>query len=130
MKKTLALLLVAFGLGSLVTGCYHTVEGRSKMGVPFKKDRIESRYERTTEQVFAAAKDVLAFNGRLAGENTIARTLEAKVDNNTVWVKVEEVEPGITKVTTQARGKGGGANVDLASEIDKQIALKLQSTSR
>ena len=38
-----------------------------------------------------------------------------------------EAEPGITEVTTQARGKGGGANIPLASEIDKMIALQLQA---
>ena len=77
--------------------------------------------------MFAAAKEVLAFNGTLTGENTIAKTLEAKVDNNRVWVKVDEVEPNIARVLVQARKSGGGGNVDLAAEIDKQIALQLQN---
>ncbi len=127
MKKTLALMLTIGGLAGLATGCYSTVEGRSKAGVPFQKDLIESRYERSVDVVFAAAKEVLAFNGRLSGENTIAKTLEAKVDNNTIWVRVEEVEPGISRVFTQSRGKGGGANIAIASEVDKQIALQLQA---
>jgi hypothetical protein len=97
------------------------------VGVPFSKDRIVSRYERTVDQLFEAAKKTLAFKGTLTGENTIAKTLEAKVDNNTVWVKVSEAEPGITEVTTQTRGKGGGANIALSSEIDKMIALQLQA---
>lgn len=112
---------------ALSTGCYHTVEGRSKMGVPFKKDRIESRYERPADQLFVAAKEVLRFNGTLTAENTVTHTLEAKVDKNTVWVKVDEVDAGIARVVTQARGSGGGANIDLASELDKQIALQLQA---
>ena len=61
----------------------------------------------------------------MEGENTISKTLWAKVDTRTVWVKVEEAEPKITSVTVQARTKGGVADIALASEIDKQIALRL-----
>lgn len=126
MKTTVSVILLAGGLLVSSVGCYTTVEGNSKVGVPFIKDRIESLYERSVEDVFAAAKEVLAFNGTLVGENTIAHTLTAKVDNATVWVKVEEVEPGITRITTQARGKGSVSKIDIASELDKQVALKLQ----
>jgi hypothetical protein len=41
-------------------------------------------------------------------------------------VKVDEVEPKISRVLTQARKKGGRSDIDLASEIDKQIALRLR----
>lgn len=126
MKKILSLLVVSTCLLGLGTGCYSTVGGKSKVGVPFLRDRIESRYERGPAEVFAAAKAVLAFNGTLTSENTIDNTLEAKVDNATVWVKVEEVEPGITRILTQARSKGSGSKISIASEIDKQVALKLQ----
>ena len=128
MKKTLSVVVGTLcALSLLTSGCYSTVDGGKKAGMPFSTDKIESRYERPSDQVFTAAKDVLAFNGTLTGENTINRTLTAKVDNNTVWVKVEEVEPGITKVVTQSRGKGGGGKVTIASEVDKQIALQLQA---
>ncbi|MCB1128673.1 MAG: hypothetical protein KDM81_19415 [Verrucomicrobiae bacterium] len=127
MKTFLSAILTAACLLAVGTGCYSTVEGKSKMGMPFLRDRLESRYERTVEDVFAAAKEVLAFNGTLVGENTITKVLEAKVDNTTVWVKVDEVEPGITRVQTQARGKGSGSKISIASEIDKQIALQLQA---
>ena len=120
-------LLAGLCLLALTVGCYHTVDGRNRTGKPFSKDQLESRYERPSDQVFAAAKEVLAFSGTLTGENTIAKTLEAKVDNNRVWVKVDEVEPNICRVIVQARKGGGGGNVDLASEIDKQIALQLQT---
>lgn len=96
-----------------------------KTGVPFAKDKIESRYERPVEQILTAAKEVLRHNGTLTGENTITRTLEAKIDTRTVWVKVDEVEPNISRVQVQVRRKGGGTDIDLASEIDKQIALRL-----
>jgi hypothetical protein len=41
-------------------------------------------------------------------------------------VKVEEIDPKVTRVIVQVRTKGGGTDIDLASEIDKQIALHLQ----
>jgi hypothetical protein len=40
-------------------------------------------------------------------------------------VTVDEVEPKVTRVKVQARRKSGGSDIDLASEIDKQIALRL-----
>ena len=107
-------------------GCYSTADGHSKFGVPFAKDKIESRYERPAEQIFAAAKEVLRFNGTLYGENTISHTLEAKVDTRTVWVAVDEVEPKVARVVVQARKRNKTADVDLAAEIDKQIALRLK----
>lgn len=126
MKKFFCgLVIVCCALPLLTTGCYSTLDGHVKAGVPFKKDTIEGRYERSVDQVFAAAKEVLAFNGALQGENTISKTVWAKVDTRTVYVKIEEVDPKLTRVTVQARRKGGGADVDLASEIDKQIALRL-----
>lgn len=128
MKLNLSAVLTGLCLLTLTVGCYHSVDGRSHATFkPFAKDDLESRYERPLDQVFAAAKEVLAFNGTLTGENTISKTLEAKVDNNHVWVKVAEVEPNISRVFVQARRSSGGGNVDLASEIDKQIALQLQS---
>ena len=122
-------LLTALSLGvTLLTaaGCYSTQEGRTKMGIPLSKDTIESRYERSVEQVFAAAKDTLAFNGTLTGENTIAKTLAASIDNRTVWVKVDEIEPRVSRIFVQVRKSGGTADIYLASELDKQIALRLK----
>lgn len=128
MRTMLSAIITAACLLALGTGCYSTVEGKNRVGVPWLRDRIESRYERAPDEVFAAARQVLAFNGTLTAENTITRTLQARVDNSTVWVKVDEIEPGITQVLTQSRGAGSGAKISIASEIDKQIALTLQAT--
>lgn len=127
MKLTHVVLAALLGLAALNLGCYSTVEGKKKAGVSMATDRIESRYERKPAEAFAAAKSVLGFMGTLTSENTIASTLEAKVDNNTVWVKVTEVEPGISQVLVQARRNSVKGNVALASEVDKRIALELQS---
>lgn len=110
----------------VVSGCVRTPDNRSHMGIPGKKRQFESRYERPVEQIFAAAKEVLRFNGTLYGENTISHTLEAKVDTRTVWVAVDEVEPKISRVVVSALKKTGLPDLDLAAEIDKQIALRLK----
>ena len=114
---------------TLLTGCFSTADNRTKLGPP-AKDHIESRYERPVETIFAAAKEVLRFNGTLYGENTISHVLEAKVDTRTVWVSVDEVEPKVSRVIVQARKKSRMADIDLAAEIDKQIALKLAAGTK
>ncbi len=125
MKQLLsAISLVVVVLAA--SGCYSTQEGRKKIGAPWAKDTIESRYERPVDQVFAAAKETLAFNGTLTGENTIAKTLVASIDNRTVWIKVDEIEPRVSRINVQARKSGGAPDIYLASEIDKQIVLRLK----
>lgn len=128
MKMKNLLYVVLCGAALLFQGCYSSVDGRHRAGVPFSTDKFESRYQRTNAQVFASAKKVLERIGKLYGENTIARTLEAKVDTKTVWVKVTDVEPNVTQLTVQVRTRGGSADVITAAQIDKEIALDLSTT--
>ena len=111
---------------ALLAGCIGTLDGRHQAAVPCVKDTITSRYERPVEPIFAAAKKVLADMGTLYGENTISKTLEAKINTRTVWVRIEEADPKVSKVTVQVRTNGGGADIELASEVDKRIALQLR----
>lgn len=122
------MLVCASLVATITLGCYSTVDGRVRMGMPsaLAKDTIEGRYERPVDQIFAEAKTVLAHNGTLYGENTISKTLEAKIDTRTVRVAVDPVEPKVTRVRVQARKKGGTADIELASEIVTQIALRLR----
>ncbi len=122
-----------FGIAILGAGCVGTVNDKHAFGVPFVKDRFEGRYERPMDQVFAAAKEVVQFNGALVSESTLmtstntVRTLEGKVNQRTVWVRVEAVDPKVTEVTVQTRTKAGGTDKPLVHELEKQIALKLAS---
>lgn len=123
------------GLAVLAAGCVDTVNGGKTVGVPFIKDKIESRYERPPDQVFAAAKDVIREDGTLLNEGTlynqtnsvgnVVKTVQGKVNQRTVWVAVSQEDPKITDVTVQTRTQGGISDIDLAAQIDKQIALKL-----
>jgi hypothetical protein len=125
MKNKICALVFASFLLVVLVGCVKTVDGRLRAGMP-GRDTITSTYERPVDQIFTAAKEVLQTNGVLTGENTVSKVLEAKIDTRTVWVKVEEAAPKISRVTVEARRKSGGADIDLASEMDKQIALRLK----
>jgi hypothetical protein len=127
MKMKLLACLMTTVVAFLGSGCYSTVEGKKKAGVAMSTDHVEGRYERKPAEVFSAAKYVLGYMGTLTSENTIVNTLQARVDNNTVYVKVDEVEPGISRVMVQARKSSMAGNIALASEVDKQIALQLMA---
>ena len=128
MKKIFAILVGAILVGA---GCVSTVNERTSPGLPFVKDRVEGRYERSVDQVFEASKQVVKTMGVLVREGVIyggtneVKTVEGKVNQRNVWIKVEGIEPKITSVIVQTRTPGGGADIDLAHELEKQIALKL-----
>ena len=129
MKKLLFGLFAALALAG--TGCITTVDGHKEAGVPFRKDKIVSRYQLPLEQIFNAAKEVLAGEkgglGVLQAENRVNNSLVAKVNTRMVYVKVSEVEPNINEIVVQVRTDAGWSDVDWAAEIDKQIALRLQA---
>ncbi len=115
----------------LVMGCVKTVNDRTTAGMPFGKDKVEGKYERSVDQLFQAAKDVVTANGVLVNEETMynktnpVKTVHGRINQREVWIRIEGVDPKITAVVVQARTSGGGADVYLAHEIEKQIALKL-----
>jgi Protein of unknown function (DUF3568) len=128
-------LLVLMGLTLLAVGCVDTVSGSKAGGAPFVKDKIQARYERPSDEVYQAVKEVVAHDGVLINENTlhgqtntvnqVLRAVEGKVNECRVWVSVEQISPGITAVAVQTRTKSGFSDIDLAAQIDKEIALKL-----
>ena len=126
MKNFAVVLPLLAGLLVATSGCYKTMDNRSKMGVPFKKDKIAGQYERSIDQVQAGARKVLQYNGAIVSDDIVNRVIVGKVDTRTVYVKLTELEPTLTQVQVQARTKGGGTDIDLAAEIDKQIALQLR----
>jgi len=129
MKEKIFLALI--GASIVGAGCVPTVTGRTSFGVPFVKDSVEGHYERPLDQVYDAAKEVVKFNGTLVNESILhtetnmVKTVEGKVNQRSVWIRVEAMDPRVTGVAVQTRTKGGGTDVDLAHEIEKQIALKL-----
>ncbi len=124
IKLSLAALSAAAAL--VLSGCFQTQEGNYKAGRPAARDTIESKYERTTDEVFEAAKKALSLNGTIVSENTVSKTLQARVDTSKVWVRVEQAEPTIARIWTQVRKSNGNGDIRLAAEMDKQTALHLR----
>jgi uncharacterized protein DUF3568 len=131
MKTTIIFPL--FAAAVLVgAGCVSTVNDRSTAGIPLVKDKIQGRYERPVDQIFQAAKEVIKENGVLSNESVLynqtnaVKTVEGKVNQRTVWVRVEAIDPKVTEVTVQTRTSGGLSDIDLAHELEKEIALKLR----
>lgn len=120
-------LLLCAAFAVVLTGCVSTIDGRREVANPLVKDRIVRVYERPTLQCWSAAKDVLAVNGTVFSEDVMQSTVSARVDTRTVRVKVEEMDKNMTRVTVQVRTKMGNSDLDLAGELDKQIALQLAS---
>ena len=124
-------LAVLLGLVIVAVGCVGTVNDQKTVAVPFAKDRSVAKYPRSVDQVFDAARYVVSQKGtvtresNLLGQTNTVRTLEGKVNQRNVWVRVESKEPGITGLTIQVRTSGGGTDQKLAYQLDKEIALKL-----
>ncbi len=130
MKTMIAAALC--GVLVVAAGCVSTVNDRSTAGVPFVKDRIEGRYDRPVDQVFAASKEVIKDMGALIREgtlypdqNTVVKTVEGKVNQRSIWIRIGAVDPKITSLIVQARTKGGGTDIQLAAQIKERIALAL-----
>jgi hypothetical protein len=116
----------------VATGCAKTVSGRRTAAVPFVTDRVDGRYERPALQVYAAAKDVVRYNGTLVNEitqhnetNAVVYSLEGRVQERKVFIAVKEMDPKTSEVTVQVRTSAGGTDIELSHELEKQIALKL-----
>ena len=129
--KTIIWMVLAASLW-MVCGCVDTVNDRKTAGFPWVEDSVESRYpDRTQEDVLEASKAVLAKMGVLNAESTLygqtnqVKALEGKVNQRSVWIRIEALNPKLTSAVVQTRTAGGGSDMDLAHEIDKQIALKL-----
>jgi len=60
MKMNFVLGLVILAIAA--AGCVGTVDGNKAGGLPLIRDKIEARYDRPAEEVFAAAKEVVAAN--------------------------------------------------------------------
>jgi hypothetical protein len=119
------------GLVVVTVGCISTVSGTKTPALTWSKDRVEGRYERTVDQVYQASVAVIQNNGVLITEfiphdttNTV-RSLQGKVNQHNVWIRVEEVDPKVTQVTVQSRSKSGVSDIDIAHELEKEIALQL-----
>jgi hypothetical protein len=114
-----------------VCGCVSTVNDQKTAGLKLSTDQVENRYDRPLAEVYQAAIRAVKASGELSRESTLltttndVKTLEGKVSDVPVWVRVEAIEPRITAVTVQARTTWGGSQVAIASQLATRIALEL-----
>ena len=120
------------GITLFTAGCVSTVtDTHTATMVPFGRDSVKGRYQRPVDQVYQASVQVIQNNGVVITEfiphdttNTV-RSLQGKANQCDVWLRVEAVDPQVTQVTVEARTKWGNSNIDLAHELEKEIALQL-----
>jgi hypothetical protein len=133
MKTKFLAAFAGMGMVLLATGCIHTVSGTRTTAMSFGEDRFSGRYERSPDQVYQASVIVLNHDGTLITEyiphdtTNSVRAMYGKVDQHNVWIRVVSVDPKITEVTVQARSSAGFRDQDLVHELEKEIALQLQS---
>jgi hypothetical protein len=133
MKTKILAAFAGIGMILLATGCISTVSGTKTPAMSFGADRFAGRYERTPDQVYQAAVTVINNNGVLITEyiphdtTNSVRSLYGKVNSRNVWMSVAPVDSKITEVTVQARSRAGFRDQDLVHELEKEIALQLQS---
>lgn len=125
-----AIFAVLAGVALISTGCVKTVSDTHSFASTWSQDTITARYPRTMDQVYRAAVQVVVNNGVLTREyitpgTNVIRSLEGKVNQKNVWIRVTAVDPTTSQVDVQARSSWGVSDVSLASELDKEIALQL-----
>jgi hypothetical protein len=111
-----------FGIAIATAGCVNTVTDTKTMGVPLVRDSVQGRYQRPLDDVYRAAVTVVNNNGVVTTEfiphdtTNAVRSLEGKLNQGKVWVRVEAIDPQtpVTQVTVQVRTHYGGADVDSA----------------
>jgi len=114
-------------------GCVTTVSDTNIAGNPVGRDAVAGRYQRSVDEVYRAAIQVINNDGTLLTEyiphdtTNVVRAFMGQVNQNKVWVRVEAVDPQtpITQITVEARTKWGNQDLDLAHELEKEVALQL-----
>ena len=121
---------VLAGAALFATGCVHTVSDTRAFAITWSKDTLSNRYQRTPDQVYTASVAVVQNNGVLIREyitpgTNIVRSLQAKVNQKDVWIRVLPVDAKTTEVDVQARSNWGVSDADLAHELATEIGLQL-----
>jgi hypothetical protein len=95
--------------------------------MPFQSDRIEGRYARPVQDLWTAAEDVLKYHGRINSKDVERQSLQGNVDERHIWITVEAVDDKLSRVIVQARTKGGLGDMQMATYLEKEIAVRLAS---
>jgi len=130
MKKTIFAALA--GVAIIATGCVNTVSDTKTLATTWNPDSVAGRYQRSVDQVYQASLMVIQQNGVLLTEfiphdtTNNVRSLEGRVNDLKVWIRVEGIDnKPTTQVDVQARTKWGQSDINVVHELEKEIALQL-----
>ena len=129
MKKSIFAVLA--GAAIVAIGCVSTVSDMHSFAISYGKDSVAGRYQRSIDQVYQASFKVVTDNGVITQEyiphdsTNAVRSLEGRVNDSHVWIRVEQLDAKISQVDVQARTKWGRTDLDLVHQLEKEIALKL-----
>ena len=133
MKTKIFLALAAVAI--VTAGCITTVSDTKVAGNPVGRDSVSGLYRRPVDEVYRAAVKVINNDGTLLTEyiphdttNTV-RAFMGKVNQNNVWVRVIAVDPQTSELDVEARTKWGNQDLDLAHELEKEVALQMAQGS-
>ena len=119
------------GMVIITAGCVSTVSDTKTLATTWSPDSVAGRYQRTVDQVYQASLVVIQQNGVLLTEyiphdtTNNVRSLEGRVNNLKVWVRVQGIDPKTTQVDVEARSKWGSSDISVVHELEKEIALQL-----
>ena len=126
--------LAVAGAAIVTTGCVSTVSDTHAFATTWSQDMVSGRYNRSVEQVYQAAVSVVSTDGALVTEyiphdNTNnVRSLEGRVNDRSVWMRVSSIQPNLSQIDVETRTKWGVSDVDLSHQLEKEVAIKLVQT--
>jgi hypothetical protein len=129
MKKKIFAVLA--GAAIIATGCVQTVSDTDTFALSINRDSVSGRYNRPVDEVYQAAVKVVQTDGALVTEyvphnyTNIVRSVEGRVNDHKVWIRVGQIDPKVSQVDVEARTKAGLTDIDLAHQLEKEVALEL-----
>jgi len=118
------------GLAIIATGCFSTVTDTKKAGMPLVQDQVEGRYPRSMDQVYQAAvhsSKTMERSSRNSFRTTPPMSCARCRQSERVQRLVARRSGGSRyhAVVVQARTKWGNSDIELAHQVEKEIALQL-----
>ncbi len=129
MKKKVFAVLA--GAAIVATGCVGTVSDTNTFAMYYGRDMVSGQYNRPFDEVYKAACAVVKNDGVIVREfvsheyTNSVQSVEGRVNNRKVWIRVGFIDPKITQVDVQARTKAGLTDIDLVHQLEKEVALEL-----
>lgn len=131
MKMKITLFALAAAAAVITAGCVSTVSDTHAFATTWSQDSVTGRYNRTVDQVYQAALYVVGQNGVVLTEyiphdaTNNVRSVQGRVNDKKVWLRVSDVDSRTSQIDVEARSSWGVSDIDLAHELEKEVALKL-----